>query len=151
MWGQDTLAFVSGRVEGENPVMLVVQRQMGMSQRLMEVQVRGDYRESLTVKEPMIVSISLGRQNVSNTVFVTPGAKIEVDLTREDKFGGTHAGINNLLLRLFTRVCQPKTSGLKEYSRAYAEALFFAYQGRVERIETSGLSPEEQKVVKGYA
>ena len=40
-WGvmraQDTLAVVSGRVEGENPVMLVIQRQMGMSQRLLEV------------------------------------------------------------------------------------------------------------------
>ncbi len=151
VWGQDTLAFVSGRVEEENPVMLVVQRQMGMSQRLMEVQVCGDYRESLTVKEPMIVSISFGRQTVSNIVFVTPGAEIEVDLTREDKFGGTHAGINNLLSHLFTRECQPKTSGLKEYSRAYAEALFLAYQGRMERIENSGLSPEEQKVVKGYA
>ena len=78
------MAFVSRRVEEVNPVMLVVQRQMGMSQRLMEVQVCGDYRESLTVKEPMIVSTSFGRQTVSNIVFVTPGAEIEVDLTRED-------------------------------------------------------------------
>lgn len=154
-WGvtraQDTLAVVSGRVEGKNPVMLVIQRQMGMSQRLLEAKVQGDYRESLTVKEPMIVSLSLGRQTVSNTVFLTPGAKLEVDFSREDKFGGTHAGINNLLSRLFTDEYQPKTSGLKEYSRGYAEALVRAYQGRVEQVEASGLLPEEQKVVQGIA
>ena len=151
VWAQHTLVVVSGRVEGKNPVMLVIQRQLSLSQRLTEAKVQGDYRVSLTVKEPMIVSLSLGRQTVSNTVFVTPGAKIEVDLSREDKFGGTHAGINNLLSRLFTSEYQPKTSGLKEYSRAYAEALLYVYQERVEQIETSGLLPEEQNVVKGVA
>lgn len=154
-WGvtraQDSLAVVAGQLEGENPVMLVVQRQMGMSQRLLEAKVLGDYHESLTVKEPMIVSLSLGRQTVSNSVFLTPGAKLEVDLSREEKFGGTHAGINNLLSHLFTNEYQPKTSSLKEYSRGYAEALVRAYQGRVEQVEVSGLLPEEQKVVKGVA
>lgn len=148
---QDSLAIVSGRVEGDNPVMLVIQRQLVMSQQLMKVKVRGEYHESLTIKEPMIVSLSLGRQTVSNTVFVTPGARIEVDLSREDKFGGTHAGINNLLLRLFSDGYKPNTSGLKEFSREYAEALLRVYQERMEQIETSGLLPEEKRVVKGVA
>ena len=42
MWAQDTLVVVSGRVEGKNPVMLVIQRQLSLSQRLTEAKVQGD-------------------------------------------------------------------------------------------------------------
>ena len=42
VWAQDTLVVVSGRVEGKNPVMLVIQRQLSLSQRLTEAKVQGD-------------------------------------------------------------------------------------------------------------
>lgn len=147
---QDTLVTISGMVEIGKPMNLVVERQMGMTQRLANFEVNGEYRVVLSVKEPMIVSLSLGRQFFSSDVFMAPGAEISLDLTREDKFGGTYAGVNNLLLRLSANEYKPKTSGVKAYSKAYAEVVYRCYQEKEACIEASGLSQADKRIVKGY-
>lgn len=80
------------------------------------------------VKEPMFLSISIGRQVFSGNLFVAPGAKINLDLTQDEKFQGSYAGVNNLLRRVLAEEFKPKTDGIKTFTKPYAEALYRGYQ-----------------------
>ena len=95
---------ITGRVASGKPMHLLVERQVGMTQRLVEADVSGEYSITFPVKEPMFLSISIGRQVFSGNLFVAPGAKINLDLTQDEKFQGSYAGVNNLLRRVSGRV-----------------------------------------------
>ena len=97
----------------------------------------------------MLLSINIGRQLFSSDFFVAPGAKINLDLT-DKKFQGSYAEVNNLLQRLFRKEFKPKTTGLKAFTKPYAEALYRSYQEQEKMIEISGLSVKDQRIVKGY-
>ena len=147
---QDTVVTITGRVASGKPMHLLVERQVGMTQRLVEADVSGEYSITFPVKEPMFLSISIGRQVFSGNLFVAPGAKINLDLTQDEKFQGSYAGVNNLLRRVLAEEFRPKTDGIKTFTKPYAEALYRGYQEREKVIETSGLSMKDQQIVKGY-
>lgn len=145
-------SMVSGTLRGADGKQLSLMRVGSMSFPLANA-VAGDgkFSMNLIVDKPEFLRLSMYPGFYAN-ILVRPGAKIRFSNENGNVFSGDDADVNNFMARTEAKYLMrwPKNSKETVLDQKRSKLLVGVYDDIVRDIESSSLSAEDKRIVKGY-